>query len=213
MRLVPNGRDRTKATESRYIHFRPFSFFFLASVAFGQSYLRDRHIHDGAPRRVVVVGIRARKHRIQESRRRRIAVNLLLAVRTDRVPLVQDVGARRAKLVNQRVRVGDGADGVVDGLVREHGHLRRAVEAHGAVLVDDAGHLGARQHLLAVGEVPVDVLELVGLLSLAQRVVLCREEVRGGVGANGGGCQLAVDVLLGGRPLAQKADDGRLKER
>lgn len=128
----------------------------------------------------------------------------------DRVALVQDVGAVGAVLGNEGVRVSDDADGVVDGLVRVHGHLRDAVQAHGAVGGNDVRDGRAREDRLALGEVEVDVLELVARLGLAQRVVLRREEVGLGVGAFGVGGELAVDVLLGGGPLAQETNDGGL---
>lgn len=166
------------------------------------SLLRHSHVPDGASSRVVGVSIRPREHGIQERRRGRIPVELLLAVRTDRVPLVQDVGTVGTVLSDQGVRVSNHTDLVVDGLVRVHGHLRDAVQTHGAVVFDDGGHLRTRQHGLTVDKVEIDVLELIARLSLAQGIVLRREEVGLGVGALGVGGELAVDVLLSGGPLA-----------
>lgn len=58
--------------------------------------------------RAVQVRVRPREHGVQPRRRGRVPGLLLLAVVADRVPLVQDVGARVAVLCDERVRVRDG---------------------------------------------------------------------------------------------------------
>lgn len=170
----------------------------------------NRNILHRAPRRSIALCIRTRQHRVQERRGRGVAVLLLLAVGADGVTLIQNIRARGAVLGDQRVRVRHQRDLVLDGLVREHGHLRHAVQAHDAVLVDDGRHLGARDVGEPVDEVEVDVLKRVGAAGLAEGVVLRREEVRCRVGALGGGGQAGVEPFFNGGPLADEADDGGL---
>lgn len=80
---------------------------------------------------------------------------------SDGVALVENVGASRTELVDKGIGVGNGTNLVLNCFVRVHRHLWHAMKTHHTILIDYALHFWASEIGEPVGEVKVDVLQLV----------------------------------------------------